>query len=1658
MSSCYINPITSRLKLKQSDYNIDADKGIIKISLNDKFKTINDTYKEAVNIKNKINEEFGKYGDMVTISDFPDGTNIHINPTRLYKNAINISQDLKNNKINEEDASIAIRSVKNSENSSSFFNLNSPDLKRAAQIRVLKNFMIQTLKTLTVTIKITDPVTGVITSETKPIEPKLIENYKSLKNKDGIDIGNVSGVASLLDRVAAYTERDGVTSTEEVLHFFLLTMVDSNGNLDQDLLDIMELKDTDGIPFFEKSRPYLDNFRKYIDEYSVTSGYTIDNLPMDVVQKVRLEILAKLLAQYMYDKRNISGLRNKLKQKFYNIINFFLSKFNKNISLWAKQLDEDLYPIEYRKILDIFDKKMWSREYINTYKANHNIIVTANAPSNVITNHEVLVSDLTKSLHILNNAKKRLTELINNSPVKGSDYKIYSSIYHFLGMATSSTSTVADLTQEQIDAYEKKLDDLIDMSPWDTTLVEKKKELQDLKTYFNKFKQASQSVNQLYSIDYRINNIKRFISLKKYEEGLNVFLFGAGNIRNRTYIDYDYNEHGAIYDLYKAFSKTMMFTGVDLEGNVITSPSLNLMSTVRYNDIAEIREIYNFISPMYNVAISNYIKNNNTFFKNDVIRNERAGEALELMKKYLDAIESFLNNQDTYYYARRNEEGDLLRHHGLDNKVDEFIDRSSSKTFLDISAARLSFGMYNRSQSTHLRNFTQKIKTLETRVETSVQRLTMQFLNNLNKLGYNKLSLKEKNQIPYQIDKNGKQTHYMNSKYDTDGYIKSQISFRESLPKILQQFAITNKFSVVLEKDYFKMVEQFNILYSLEKIDKKSLPQDLLELWQIRDYYGKLWKEWHKNNSEELTDVEIENYFNDLYLKVPYYVYIKIREQSIRQYVDFEGNVIEYLSGPLLRPKTLNPNWSKLSITQQNIANYWRESVIDQKLKNNPDKYSYEWLNRAPQITKEGLDKITGKGFLSTVKYKVKNIFSDQVDDELYNIGEDGKIIKYPPLRYNNKIDNPSALTNDFVRSFSLYMGNAENRRIIIPELLELQGMIDLVTTGEVSDEIQDGSHISTKTGQGSNLEKAMNHLINTVIYGNTIAKKTAINTFLTRSKQYLQNNGLGYNQPSILNAWLSAEVDKLVFSKVDDLYNSKERADGYKRVRKELPNIIKDVGNPIKNTLLGALSVRLGVGSKISESVALTNISRTSRVLKKGVEPFGGWNTTEVILDLPLIAIVNEGIKLIEGKWWTRQGYEREVINKASKNDKKVLRDKWNSASTIMDKLIINNGIIDESMIPRDTMELFQLRALDAINQVDQKMSRSDRGTIFTNPFYSLLATYMPWFFMQTDKWFHPLIFNKVTGQWEAGIYSKDSLIFYKDFAVSSLKDLIKSLRSRQLIFEEVSLLLYNDLENGQSVAYIRNAKRIAIHMAVITILSSLAYIAAGIALSDDDDDEYSYITQLVALLLQKMRTEQLTKVSFNEPFEIVGNPLAHLDNTFKMLEIIDIIGSYYVTDEENITIYNGNNIYQGMNKNTVNLIRLLPYTKGLFENYAGWYLNPKFGGYLDGHFSDVGRSFAHKRESLRKFVVDSEKPGGFSRNFLDSFGLPSKIIGHSTGKYFLEFIDNPYYDNLSKINLKLPDFEANKDHLPERIESERELKVKELKRIRKEMKALSN
>ncbi len=1606
----------------------------LKQDVTDKVSSEIDVFIPSLNTLQSIRDE---YPGLIQITDPVDGRSdrqVYIlgsnefssdNNTLTYKGEEVDTYEEGNQKFVENLAS----NTKPTAQDETFYNIGEIDKKRTKINHRLKELLKRVLKQIQV-VQVDDNGNLITDSKgnpiLKPIDIITLEEYEnSYSNRNKGERLDALGFADMVYGLLAATEEDGITFPEEALHFIIWALKD-----DPNFPKFWEMKDSKGIRLIEQTKVWKDNNRVYRDKYK--------NAP-NTEEMVTFEIATKILAQYMYDYRRMYSPTNKILNLLYSIIEKFLKLFRSSFRFKRKELE--FYPDALRNELRKIDEELGKFTYFKDHTGLKTVVLKN--PSNIVLGVTTNIDKLKSVSNILKNLSKKYAALVSNAFQEGvhwtkfTDAFANSGITEYFSKEHLRVKYLKDLDLGKITKYINHLEKELQASPGNLDLTTKLYNIKIVADNFENYTRSFKDGAELISLEQRIAGIERNLKLGKIEEGFNIALFGRGNYRLVDYSkikDYSITDHGIIGTMFKMAEKI----------NIL----LENPTSIRIEHIHDAQQTLDSMMPIINAIKEHIEENDGNLFsdnktKNEKARNQRVHEALSLIEEYATLLEDFVASNDTHYHAMNN-----LYMGEIDNgispannkRLERLVNRHTPKFFSDMSSYKYFTGFIQNIKEDWGKLFLKKIKVTNQQIKQNSFDEMNTLYQYLKGLGYEDLTRGQIKQIFFQLNSKGEHTGYLISKWDIASWEKSKKEYRNTIVSLLQKHVDNSKDpfmkSIYISNDYSDLSTLFAPISGLSSSDLKTLKKSksahdkkLLALWELKDQFGKLWKDWHTNNSEALNDTEIERIKNTRRQQLSEFHYKQWEYDNIKVRVNSQGIIETYYSGELLIPKKAkypSRQWDTLNSIHpqaQKMAEAMNEFLLGKKLEAHPDKFSLEWYYRAPQIRGEAYDTIRDKNWFRKSWDSISSNFYYRSDDDFFHHNEDGKVLKYPPLRYNKMFDDPTLLSSDIIYSAAQYALNINARTAFLKILPELQGMVLSVEKGTVKKHRIFAEYRKTITGSGaeSNLVKAMNYLLDSEVFGEKIIGfkgKDGLNKFFMGGKRYVTNRNLSYNITSSITSYFSSINDKIVSGLVGDIIDKESYARGVKEFTTQMPKMMKEFENPTKTTKIGILGQHIGIGNPPIDNFRRTNVSRSYRVVTSTVKPYSSWNAGEHLISMSNIPTVGSAIRNINGRWLDVSEAKRQGVYNT---------DDWKNAATLYDTLIIKDGKVDLNGIPPQVYDFFVLKVNYAVTQFSQVGSEEDRGIIQRHVLASYLAIHITYLFQTIDKMFKPGGYNWESGQYEIGYYTGSSLRYSLETFLALMLDLTKFFRGDFTLYNYKNMVDLSDTSNDvMKEAYVRNFHRISVQMAFVAALSALSYIIIGLAVGDgggDDEEPKSLLLQLAALLTLKVRIEQGAKLSLTDLFDFAMKPLTNLDTALNRFQLLD---SIYELMFEDPTEYEGKGVYKGMDKRMVNLIKTTPYVSQIFENYVGGIINSDAYG---GAAATQAEQFSNKRDVLKTLILERSRYGNMARTFFDFLSLPPSILGYTMGEFLLYIGGSNYYRNDSAINNKLPTKKANEE-----------------------------
>jgi len=1430
---------------------------------------------------------------------------------REYEKQLRIEQNLNqqlgnlNNDIPTSEAEVSIEEEV-FDNTFEFYNVNNPDKLRQSQIRSLNSLLDRSVRAL---------------GFTKTTIKKYNEDYQ--RRNPGKKL-NQQGLINLIDKQIALGERseiDGVTYAEEVFH----GIVAANETA-QEFQDIINLRDADGILEISKTDIYKKNYETYMSAYGGDEN------------KVKLEIVGKLLAQAIYDKFAYDSIPQKLLRAIDKFFSFFTKKLRLANLLDRNQFNKDLYAA-----LDIVMEN-WQNDMYN-HPFTTAVPVTVPFVFKEINNFEDTIIKNTSELRSkVRQLEERQGGLIGNYNTKYEDLtKKYSGI-------SNKTKYLADLeakaTKTPLSRYEQQ-------------------QVSELKEYFILKNIDDIDVNrekQVKTINGRIKEINNLINKNKLQLGIHTYFFGINNSGGA-------NED--IEQLYKYMQKVVkqkLFLSME------SWHSLNESYNLHINIINELRAWYQDSS-----------NGRNEFPELTKEQNKRLKDVVFGLKVKLDWINTSLNS------SAKSVKRDF---HKKYVDLNPNIDTTENNSYTEIGNFRKYFGSLRNAQDETARLFYKTIMDVNNLVHNKVLNNTIDFYNKHKDL-IKRMGPKEFNKLR-EKDASGNQTHYWLSDRLTSVFEFNYNSFRETTIKNLIIYAKQKH-----NKDYnipfdeFELSEFFNAT-TLNNISSAVLDNELLIREELRNMYNAAYGNWISLNTELKYNYEdiIEQrrlsmnktkFAKWLQLNAPTHTYTK-KDGTVVTTVIYKGELIKPSSGQKnllgnLTEDYTNPEYNRLRSTNPEyieLLEDLKEKSLDAKRKLPLHNYSWEYSERLPQVSKSTMDLFGSS--LSNYTEKFKESFSARPDDDMYANRAGNTILERPPIRFIEKI-NPDLITDDLFKSVMMVEEMSVNFVEFTKELPTLHGILDLVKRGDVVDK---GIRLSKNPRDSvSDLEKKMRDVMLRSVYGgkdeqsyNLTIGSVDLNKVLDRLKKYIRNVRLLGNTTAQLTGYFSAMLNKSeeIYAKNLD---GKLLLESEKEMYLHTISITNDAISPIKTSKLTAALQYTGLVTNNIETFANVNRSKLLRAASKTIN-YGGWETIDVLVKLPIIMTIAKEIRLVNGKWYTKNSYT-------------VDDDGWLNGESLWGMMELeDNKIKFDPRVTQQVKDLWLTKSRVLANQIDGQLSDLDKASIHNHFLFKFFTINMNWLYERLDRGFKKEIFDWQTQQVEGGYY----VVIWRAIQRSPIQFVSDVFKHNDQ---------FTELEK-------QSLRRVAHTLVAATMLFMFVYIVTAISLDDDDDDDNPMLAYFI-YILNRLQMEENSKTSSVDLFSYITRPADGIDQLDDYLPIVKWIAFLAGESEE---VESG--IYKGYDQSTKKLIQATPLLKGFYENIGGGVINEALG----KPETSITTAISGKNQ-----VIKSKINSDMGNLALVGMGLFTRFSGWALGRTIAPVVSKNYKSSF----MDLPTKKAQKD-----------------------------
>lgn len=1361
-------------------------------------------------------------------------------------------QDLKSKQLRKDANKVVTDELKRSENLQVYEDISAakqyqllPDKARKTIDRDLNNLMYSLLAKLGVKVQEFDI---------------YLRDYKLRNPGKAI---NMIAVADLYRNLVAYDKdtADGTTLSEETFHF----IVDVFWNHPM-IKDIRDLK-TDGItPDFRNTELYKNEYITYMNLYK----------NQELVDK---EIIAKLLAQKIYDQFREEKLRNKISKFLYNLLDKVFPRLSLKLRI-AKQKVENISE-ELNKILKEAAITTRSESFANT------LPVRINSVGEIAETHSKFAEEGVKTLiKLLSGKKRNLQERVLGLMTKELHDK-----YDTL-VAKHGLLLVKDI-QDRLNVLTSK--------PVLTALDQENiKELNELLELQKSIGRDEANAEKIRVLNQRIKVIEQEVSKKKFEAGIFMFFYGPDGDGNLGAIQ-DLNTHLEYIDKVNAGLIEM-----DIHQYALLSESINFYAPV----IDELNNLYKNKSFSFPEL---------TTENNDMLRktlSEISDNQLADIKRFLTdtAYNQVKKEYEKYYDVNPN-----LKKRTLDSVL----------RFHEYGILNLWAGAAQNAKEDWLGIFNKKIvdtlHKIELKTNNTFRTLSESIYKDMQSIGNSGMKkLSERDDI-------GKKTGYWTNPFKIWKWNKNREDNYKVIIDKLDKYSAQVGFNLKIPTDREQRHKFFNGEFA-------TSPAMAAHIDVLKSLYSKDWAIWFSKNSMEHPDAA--NIIARKKKSMSITQFNLWYNHNVKKGITYEnGEPIEftYYTGELSTPSDgssrvgfkgivyptvdyRSSDYTNLSSKEKSVLEALK-GQFDIALQGIPIAHSYESSNRLPQITMTKMDMLYG-GFKG-VSDKITDTFIPKADDDLYadrEFGSINTIVDRPRLQYMSKLKDPELISDDLFMTVSHFTNMSNHYQEFMKILTDLNGMIDIAKKARIVNRGQGIKFFSKEDSikEDNYIVQKMNHLKNVHILGERMTKSESevvnrLTKFASSFKQYIVSNRLMGSITSVAKGVGSATIDTFIETALGKYITPESLKQGYKIAGSQSLQIMQDFSNPIKKAKLSIMANEMDLVNDLDLNYSNLARSKTLKMIGNTVN-WGMWRAGDTIVKYPVMAAIADNIRIINGKPYTKHGWSLKM-----KEDNTLTMDQYKTAKTFYDSMNIVNGVLEyDKNLSQEAIDLFKNTTKVVTSRIDGQPLAVDKGMIYNNAIFQMSTITNGFLFQMIERATKSDQFNYLTEQQEIGWWTALKGKNWKDGFLNPINFFdYKAMYKEAAPHEQEQIL------------------RIMYMSAATSILFVLSYILNAILLGGDDDEdpELKYLTYIVTGIL----TEKEAVLSIGDILRYIQNPMQgvnNLDDYFRtmIMPLYVLIGSDKVIES---------GIYEGYTERTKSAIRSTPLIRNWFETMYGGYIN---------------------------------------------------------------------------------------------------------------------
>lgn len=506
-------------------------------------------------------------------------------------------------------------------------------------------------------------------------------------------------------------------------------------------------------------------------------------------------------------------------------------------------------------------------------------------------------------------------------------------------------------------------------------------------------------------------------------------------------------------------------------------------------------------------------------------------------------------------------------------------------------------------------------------------------------------------------------------------------------------------------------------------------------------------------------------------------------------------------------------------------------------------------LYEIPQVSKSSIERIfqLGKEPKAMAMNSIRDLVGVRVDDPIYGQTSDLKVdgvdmeqFRAIPKYYLRELEEPSDLSHDLVRSYTLFMlqSNLYNEKMsTIGDVMGLQQML-------LNAKFEKG--ITPKASNSYNMfkdwmdahfygVKSNSKKIEYEVAGMKIDVSKLANAF----DKFVRYQNLAFSIPVATTAAITGQLNAAVEGAVGQYVNTKSLHFADKEILKMTSGYISEVGMIDRKNKLYVLGERMGIYS-ILDRTKSAGYNRTIRILGDNL----GYKMMDV-LNYPLapkmmISVMDDTRMDENGKFYRFNSFsrkmKRDAYSRGETLSNKEINQAWDKLKnrSLYNILEIKDGVVavkdgfDKNVVEKQ-MKVTQREIRSLNNICDGTLSQEDKSAATRNWMLNFTMAHRGWFQIAFQRRWKKAGYNYSTNQMEEG--SNRTVMRY----IADTFKILKEDRTKKLF----SVL--NDNWNKMSYWEKTNMYRTMIDM-VVFLGGTLVFMAAmGYWDDDEDDNPYS-------------------------------------------------------------------------------------------------------------------------------------------------------------------------------------------------------------------------